>query len=177
MSAHTPSTVGVDISKAHLDAHALPSGLAARFSNDAAGFKKLAAWAGAADWVVYACTGPWHRAFEEALAGELPLARVNAMRARRFAQSLGQEAKTDAVDAWVLAKMGAAMELRRVRPSTPTRRDLDELQTARDELVRDRIAVLDQQHQARHRLVKRQLKRRLALIERQIKALDAETGS
>ena len=177
MIDHTPSTVGVDISKAHLDAHALPSGRAARFSNDAAGFKKLAAWAGATDWVVYASTGPWHRAFEEALAGELPLARVNAMRARRFAQALGQEAQTDAADAWVLARMGAAMELRRVELPTPARGDLDELRTGRDELVRDRIAVLDQQHQARHRLVKRQLKQRLALIERQIKALDAETGS
>ena len=110
MSDHTSNTVGVDISKAHLDAHALPSGRAARFSNDAAGFKKLAAWAGPAECVVYESTGPWHRALEEALAGELPLSRVNALRARRFAQALGQEAKTDAVDAWVLARMGAAME-------------------------------------------------------------------
>ena len=157
MSDHTSNTVGVDISKAHLDAHALPSGRAARFSNDAAGFKKLAAWAGPAECVVYESTGPWHRALEEALAGELPLSRVNAMRARRFAQALGQEAKTDAVDAWVLARMGAAMELRRVEPSTPTRRDLDELQTARDGLVRDRTAALNRRHQARHPLMKRQL--------------------
>ena len=176
MSDHTPNTVGVDISKVQLDAHALPSGRAERFANNAAGFKKLAAWAGPADWVVYESTGPWHRALEEALAGELPLARVNAMRARRFAQALGQEAKTDAVDAWVLARMGAAMELRRVEPSTPTRRDLDELQTARDGLVRDRTAALNRKHQARHPLMKRQLKQRMAHIERQIKALDAETG-
>ena len=40
--------------------------------------------------VVYESTGPWHRALEEALAGELPLSRVNALRARRFAQALGQ---------------------------------------------------------------------------------------
>ena len=176
MSDHTPNTVGVDISKVHLDAHALPSGRAERFANNAAGIRKLAAWAGPADWVVYESTGPWHRALEEALAGELPLARVNAMRARRFAQALGQEAKTDAVDAWVLARMGAAMELRRVEPSTPTRRDLDEMQTARDALVRDRTAALNRKHQARHPLMKRQLKQRMAHIERQIKALDAETG-
>ena len=42
----TPNMIGVDISKTHLDAHALPSGRTARFSNNAAGFKKLAAWAG-----------------------------------------------------------------------------------------------------------------------------------
>ncbi len=119
MSDHTSNTIGVDISKAHLDAHALPSGRAARCANNAAGIRKLAAWAGPAECVVYESTGPWHRALEEALAGELPLARVNALRARRFAQALGQEAKTDAK---VLAKMGAAMELRRVEPTTPVRR-------------------------------------------------------
>ena len=139
MSDHISNMIGVDISKAHLDAHAPPSGRAARFANNAAGIRKLAAWAGPAECVVYESTGPWHRAFEEPLAGELPLARVNALRARRFAQALGQEAKTDAADAKVLAKMGAAMELRRVEPTTPARRDLDELRTARDGLVRDRL--------------------------------------
>ena len=39
-------TVGIDISKAHLDAYAAPEGRAARFSNDAAGFQKLIAWIG-----------------------------------------------------------------------------------------------------------------------------------
>ena len=48
MSDHTPNMIGVDISKAHLDAHALPSGRAARFANNAAGIRKLAAWAGPA---------------------------------------------------------------------------------------------------------------------------------
>lgn len=176
MSDHTPNTIGVDISKTHLDAHALPSGRSARFANSAAGARKLAAWAGPAKCVVYESTGPWHRALEEALSGELPLSRVNALRARRFAQALGQEAKTDAVDAQVLAKMGAAMELRRVEPSTPARRHLDELQTARDALVRDRTAALNRRHQVRHPMLKRHLKQRLAQMERQIKALDAETG-
>ena len=60
--------------------------------------------------VVYEPTGPWHRAFEEALlqAG-LPLARANPLQARRFAQAMGQRAKTDAVDARVLAQMGTGV--------------------------------------------------------------------
>ena len=44
MSDHTPTTVGVDISKAHLDAHELPGGRAARFDNNAAGIRKLFKW-------------------------------------------------------------------------------------------------------------------------------------
>ena len=177
MNDHTPDTVGVDISKAHLDVHRRASGDSARFANDAAGFEALASWLGDTEaWVVYESTGPWHRAFEEALAGRLRLACVNAMRARRFAQAMGQEAKTDAVDARVLATMGAAVELRRVEVLPQARRDLDELQTARDGLVKDRTAALNRQKHARRRLPRRQIKNRLDQIGRQIKALDAEVA-
>ena len=174
MTDHTRNTVGVDISKNHLDAHQLPSGRTARFTNDAAGFEELAAWAGpAVDRLVYESTGPWHRAFEESLAQALPLSCVNANRARRFAQALGEHAKTDAADARVLALMGAALDLRRVTLASPTQRDLDELQTARDALVKDRTAALNRQKHVRHALLKRQNRFRLAQIDRQIKALDA----
>lgn len=175
MNDHTPTTVGVDISKAHLDAHELPSGRAARFDNNVAGISKLSKWISPdVVCIVYESTGPCHRALEEALAGQLPLARVNAMRARRFAQAIGQEAKTDAVDAKVLAKMGASVDLRRVHPREPAQRDLAELRTARDALMRDRVGTQNRRHQARHALVKRQLKLRLEQIDRQVKALDAE---
>ena len=170
MKDHTPITVGVDVSKAHLDAHELPSGRAERFDNNAAGITKLSRWISPdVDCLAYESTGVWHRALEEALAGTLPLACVNAARARRFAQALGQEAKTDAVDAKVLAWMAAALDLRRVEPPSQAHRDLAELKTARD-----RTAVLHRRDQARHTLVKRQLKLRLGQIERQIKALNAE---
>ena len=144
MNDHIPTTVGVDISKAHLDAHELPTGRAARFNNDAAGITKLSRWVSPdVDRVVYESTGSCHRAFEEALAGTLPLARVNAARARRFAQAMGQEAKTDAADAMVLARMGAAVDLRPVDLPSPALRDLAELRTAHDGLTRDRTAVLE----------------------------------
>ena len=177
MNENTRKAVGVDVSKAHLDAHRLPDGEAKRFANDARGFEELAAWVGEdAACVVYESTGPWHRALEEALAHRLPLARVNAKRARRFAEAAGQEAKTDAADAQALALMGMALRLRRVEPAPPERRDLDELHTARDALVRDRVAVLNRLGQARHPLVKRQLERRRTQIDRQIKALEAEAA-
>ena len=99
--------VGVDISKTHLDVYVVPAGQAARFPNDAAGFKALIAWIEVpVRAVTYEPTGRWHRAFEEALlkAG-LPLVRVNPLHARRFAQAIGQRAKTDAVDARVLAQI------------------------------------------------------------------------
>ena len=74
----------------------------------------------------------------------------------------------------MLAWMGAAFDLRRVEPPSQAHRDLAELKTARDALTRDRTAVLHRRDQARHTLVKRELKLRLGQIERQIKALNAE---
>ena len=104
--------------------------------------------------VTYEPTGRWHRAFEEALlkAG-LPLVRVNPLHARRFAQAIGQRAKTDAVDARVLAQMGAAVDLRPTAASSSVQRALEELQVARDALVKDRTAALNRQKQVRHRLL------------------------
>ena len=153
-------TVGVDISKTHLDAHRVPDGTAARFTNDDAGFKALIAWIKRpVRAVTYEPTGHWHRAFEEALlTAGLPLARVNPLQARRFAQAIGQRAKTDVVDARVLAQMGAALELRPTEMSSPAHRALEELQVARDALIRDRTAALNRQKQIRHRLLKRQNK-------------------
>ena len=93
-------SIGIDVSKDHLDVHCLGDGRAARFGNDAAGFRKLKAWLPKADniaRVVYEATGPYHAALERRFGGELPLVKVNPLQARRFAQSTGSRAKTDAV--------------------------------------------------------------------------------
>ena len=150
--------VGVDISKAHLDVHLAPVGKAGRFTNDAAGFDALIAWLNQpVRMVVYEPTGPWHRAFEEALlhAG-LPLARANPLQAQRFAQAMGQRAKTDAVDARVLAQMGAALHLRPTTASPPARRALEELQVAR-EVAAEAIELPDDEHVVLAQSAQRQL--------------------
>ena len=93
-------SIGIDVSKDHLDVHCLSDGRAARFGNDAAGFRKLRAWLPKASGiarVVYEATGPYHSALERRFGGELPLVKENPLQARRFAQSTGSRAKTDAV--------------------------------------------------------------------------------
>ena len=173
-----PTVVGIDISKTHLDTYMAPAGKAARFTNDSAGFKALIAWIDQpVRSVVYEPTGPWHRAFEEALLqADLPLARANPLQARRFAQAMGQRAKTDAVDARVLAQMGTALPLRPTEASPPTHRALEELQVARDALVTDRTAARNRQKHLRHRLLKQQNKTRLSQIDRHLAAVDAAIG-
>ena len=95
----TNDSIGIDISKDHLDVHRLSDGAAARFANTTPGFRALAKWLGAdrPARVVYEPTGPYHAAFERRFSGKLALCKVNPLQARRFAQSKGARAKTDAV--------------------------------------------------------------------------------
>ena len=117
----TDHILGVDISKANLDVHLIPTGETQQFANSTVGFRRLIAWLRErpVSRVVYEPTGPWHRDFERALGkAGLPLSRVNPLQARRFAQALGQKAKTDAIDARILAAMGRVLDLPRSMPSS-----------------------------------------------------------
>ena len=169
-------TVGVDVSKAHLDAHLAPEGRAERFTNDRDGIRRLVEWIGDAPvrCVAYEPTGRWHRPLEAALlrAG-LPAAAANPLRARRFAEAIGQQAKTDPVDAAMLAAMAAAVELRPAEPADAALDGLRELVLAREQLVKDRTATRNRLNEASHPLLRTQLKRRLKQVRGQIKAVDA----
>ena len=177
------NVVGIDISKAHLDAHRLPSGETRQFSNDPPGLRKLRRWLRAAapvELVVYEPTGHWHRALEETLLADgLAAAPVNPLQARRFAQALGQRAKTDRVDARMLAGMGVAhgAQLHGATASTSEQRELRDLQVQRVALVAERTAVLQRRKRPQPALVRRQLRGHQRLLERQLAALDAATWS
>ena len=173
----TEITIGIDVSKDHLDAHRLPDATGGRFSNDTAGLRALVAWIGGASVarVVYEATGAYHRLLETALARTgWPLAKINPRQARRFAEAAGVLAKTDRVDAAMLARFGVALAPAPTRPLDKALDDLRELHLARRSLVKDRTAAKNRQAVARLPLIKRQLAVRLAQIERQLKAIDAE---
>ena len=170
-------TLGVDISKEYLDTHLSPTGETRKFRNGPTGFRSLLAWLKGqpVKRIVYEPTGRWHRAFEEALLeAKLPLARVNPLQARRFAQALGHRAKTDAIDARVLAQMGAAVELRRTHLSSPRQRQLRELQLTRWTLVQDRTAAKNRLPHLHQPVLKRLCKKRLRQIERDLATLEME---
>ena len=156
-------TIGIDISKAHLDAYRLRDRRSERFRNDAAGFRELIQWIGSVvDCVVYEPTGPYHRDVEEALhqAG-LPLTKVNPRPARDFAKAKGRLAKTDTLDAESLAVMGSVLELRPTQAPSKRQRELKELGVARDALIRDRVAARNRREHVRGSLLKRQNQARL----------------
>jgi len=168
--------VGVDISKVTLDVHLHPAGIARQFANNANGIKALLGWLGGRDIVriVFEPTGPYHHRLERRLGDAgLPLAKVNPLQARRFAQAAGAHAKTDAIDAAMLARMGALLTPP-IRPITSEAIDeMRELHIARLALVKDRTAARNRQHACRSPLLKRHAAQRLAQIDRQIAAIDA----
>jgi transposase len=171
----TETTIGIDISKATLDVHRLSDGAAAQFGNDKAGFQTLKAWLKGHDLarVVYEPTGPYHRDFEVALQRDLPLSKVNPLQARRFSQSRGTKAKTDTVDARMLAMMGDAFSLVPQQQTSAKQRDLKELHITRLALVKDRTRILNRQKSLTIALLKRQAKARLKLMIAQIAQVDA----
>jgi transposase len=101
--------IGVDVCKDFLDAHARPSGVQKRFDNTPAGSEQLVAWVRpfAPERVVFESTGHYQKAAVGALlAADLPAVVVNARQVRDFAKGTGQLAKTDVIDAGILAHFG-----------------------------------------------------------------------
>ncbi len=167
-------SIGVDIFKAILDAYRLSDGAARQFSNDKPGFQALKNWLKGHDIarIVYEPPGPYHRHFEVALEKEFPLAKVNLLQARRFAQARGRRAKTDQVDAMMLATMGDAFSLEAQGATSANLRALKELHIARLALVKDRTRTLNRVKTLTLALVKRQAKARLKQLGNQIAQLD-----
>lgn len=130
--------VGIDVAAAHLDIAVRPSGESWRVANDPAGIAHLVErLAGAqAALVVLEATGGLEVAVTAALgAAGLNVAVINPRQVRDFARALGRLAKTDALDARVLAQFGE-----QVRPlprplSTAAQRELQALVSRRRQLV------------------------------------------
>ena len=175
----TDHNIGVDISKSHLDVFRLEDGAAQRFDNSAAGFRALTRWLGKTPVarVVFEPTGAYHKAFEVALGDKFPLVKVNPLQARRFAEAYGTRAKTDAVDARMLARMGAAFDLEPQAPCSKEIRVLKDLHVARAGLIKDRTRLRNRAQTQDISVLKRQTKTRLTLVERQIAELDTEIAT
>ena len=167
-------SIGVDISKDNLDCHRLSDRAFEQFPNTKSGFQKLLRWIGPdlPARVVYEPTGPYHGAFEAALADHLPLVKVNPKHARRFAESKRQLAKADRTDARVLAQMGAAHALKPDAPVAKDRPVLRELQAARDARIKGKVPLRDQLDRKQKRLTQKLTRRRMRQVVNDIAELD-----
>jgi transposase len=102
----------------------------------------------------------------------LAYAKVNPRQARRFAEATGRLAKTDRVDAAMLARMGAVLDLEARTSRTESLQSLKDLMTARRALIKDRTAALSRQKVLASRLLQRQAAARLRQIEVHLREID-----
>ncbi|WP_146620195.1 IS110 family transposase [Acuticoccus sediminis] len=113
------TVIGCDLSRAVIDLHSLPNAASTQVVNDP---DEIAAWVASLDpdaLVVFeatsGCDGPLIAALAER---GLAFSRTNPRQAREFARATGVLAKTDRVDARVLAQMGTVLDLPITRPSS-----------------------------------------------------------
>ena len=123
--------VGLDISKSCLDVCVLPDQKHARFANTPEGIATFIAFLVRLEGIerlILEPTGGYERLVVTALqAARLPVAMVNAGQVRQFAKACGQLAKTDAIDAFILADYGQRMQTRILPPRSGQQIALEQL--------------------------------------------------
>ncbi|MCC6940997.1 MAG: transposase [Novosphingobium sp.] len=170
--------VGIDVSKSTLDVHIAPPGESLQVGNDDAGIEQICARLRQMPptLIVMEATG----GMETRLAGELAarglcMAVVNPRQVRDFAKATGQLAKTDRIDAAVLAAFARAIRPA-VRPvKDELTRELDALVTRRRQLVQMRVQEALRLHAASKVQVK-SLKGHIAWLDKQIGSIETDLG-
>lgn len=168
--------VGVDISKNFLDVFVSGSVTLQRYANDAPGRAQLATdmLALVPHLIVAEATGGLERLLIAELAAQkLPLVLVNPRQVRDFAKASGQLAKTDALDARVLAAFGIA-----IRPAIRPLPDEQALELAdlvgrRRQLVDMMVAEKLRLQQAVGKTLRRDIKLHIQWLEKRLRASDA----
>lgn len=169
--------VGIDVSKDRLDVHVVPSGEAFFVGNDAAGVEALAGRLIGLSPALVAleATGGFETLAAAGLsAAGLPVVVVNPAQVRSFADALGKRAKTDPIDAGVIARFAAATGIKpRPLPDEQSRL-LADLVTRRRQIT----AMIGAEEARLRRAVNRQLKksigRLLTALRRELESLDAD---
>jgi transposase len=172
--------VGVDVAKAELVVVVRPSGETSTAANDERGVRALVErLAGLApELIVLEATGGYETLCVAALAAAgLPVVVVNPRQVRDFAKATGQLAKTDRIDAGVLALFAE-----RIRPAVrvvpgPEARALEALLTRRRQLLEMRQAEANRLGLAlgrRQRPVRQSLKKHIAYLDRELATTESD---
>lgn len=164
--------IGIDVSKAVLDVAVHEESKSRQYPNTPAGIRRLLAWlsGGGEHRIVVEATGGYEQMVVEACAkAGLWISRINPRQARDFAKAMGYLAKTDRLDAQVLAQMAMLLHTRlhRFTPAPSWREELDAWVRRRAQVV----LSLKQHRQQRANVTSPEL---LEAIEGTVQALAAE---
>jgi transposase len=177
---HEPCFIGIDVSKDTLDLHALPGQVTLQFPNDPDGVASLVSrvLVLVPTLVVLEATGGLEHPAAAALAAAgIPVAVVNPRQARDFAKATGKLAKTDAIDAQVLAQFAE-----RIRPQPRPLPDaetlaLRELSDRRRTLIQTRTGESNRLGTAVTPRVRRSITAHIRWLEKQLEELDADLSA
>lgn len=169
--------VGIDVSKSFFDLHFLPDGTEKQFDNNKKGFKQCFKFLGSSQGVlvVLEATGGYEFPLFDALqeAG-FSVAIVNPRRVRDFAKASGQMAKTDKLDAKIIAQFAHKFE-------PPPREKVDEhlfllrqMVTRRDQLSAMKTSEKNRLEHPSGKLVRKSILKLISTIEKELKSLEKE---
>jgi transposase len=173
--------IGIDVSKQHLDLAADPGSPgdagdeAARFTNDAAGHATLVTHLRdrSVKLIVLEATGGYERTLVAALlAAALPVVVVNPRQVRDFAKATGTLAKTDRLDAAVLARFARVIDPPMRDLPDENARVLQEHVARRTQLVQMVTAEGNRLKQVRSRAVRASIQQVVTLLKRQLQEID-----
>lgn len=171
-----PIFIGIDVSKARLDVFVRPLGSRESVANEEGGIKTLVERLRALKpvLIVLEATGGFERCLTRALASaELPVVVVNPRQVRDFAKATGQLAKTDTIDAEVLARFGEA-----VRPALRPLPDEAALQLraliARRRQITEMIVAETNRRSGASKPVRKRIDAHLRWLEAELKRADKD---
>lgn len=172
-----PIFIGIDVSKERLDVAVLPHGENFVVTRDAAGLDALAARLVplAPEAVALEATGGFETVVAATLGGAgLPVVVVNPAQIRAFGRALGQRAKTDPIDARLIAAFAAATRPAiRPLPDEATAH-LAELVTRRRQIITMMVAERQRLKRFPQRRLQRSIARLLDALQRELSELDSE---
>jgi transposase len=177
MTAAAPCYVGIDVSKDALDVHVRSAARAFRVTNDEAGIAELLPQlrelAPAA--LVLEATGGYEIPVVAALAAAgLAPAVVNPRQARRFAEGVGRLAKTDRIDAAVLAHFAEAVRPEPRAVPDAQARALGDLLARRRPLLQMRVSEQHRLPTAAAPAVRKNIRQHIDYLDRQLGKIEAE---
>jgi transposase len=169
--------VGVDVCKGHLDLYLHPSTDRWRVPNDRVGIRQIKRHLAGHDvrLVVMEATGKYHRLAHRSLCQSgLAVAVINPLRARLFAQAIGALAKTDRVDARMLAIFGEALGPQAMPPTPETLEALQELVHARNAATAEHTALANRLAASQTAFLRKEIRQRLKGLDGHVQRLEAE---
>jgi transposase len=179
-SSPTSAFVGIDVSKYHLDVYVRPANSALSFARDADGIPALAAHLTSfpVALVVLEATGGFEVEVAAALAGAgLPVAVVNPRHVRDFARAAGQLAKTDQLDARVIALFAERMRPEARPVPDEKAKALAELVARRRQLVEMITAESNRKRQAREPKVVERVAAHIAWLQQELTAIEQDLAT